>query len=290
MVKNQWNLSQLKNGSLIISLLFLSLGMIHPAQAEYGKPETENGNDAPNSQSTGIGGTRYRKPETEGGNDAPNSQSTGVAATRSGSCNPADNNLKANAPTFATLAPYEHVGQSANTNPTFTWYIRDHESYPVKFGLYEFDPDKYYGKGKQVYQTSLSSSMGMMTHGLPTEVSLDSGKTYVWEVAVICNPNDLSHILLVYNHVKIVQIDPSTISQLDNTEDLVTKANIYAQSGLWYDAIAELAVLPDDPQARDATIKLISQLSAMEDNSSEVKNQNTHQQNLELIIESLRQQ
>lgn len=266
MVKNQWNLFKLNNGSLIICLLFLSLGMIDPAQAEY------------------------KKPKTKGGNDAPSGQSTGVAATRSGSCNPADNNLKTNAPTFATLAPYEHVGQSANTNPTLTWYIRDRESYPVEFGLYEFDPTKYNGTGKQIYQTSLSSSMGIMTHSLPTEVSLVPGKTYVWEVAVICNPNSPSQSLVANNRIEIVEIASATASQLDLAENSATKADIYAQSALWYDALAEVTASPKDPTAQDATIKLISQLAAMEGNSPEVKKQNTHQQNLELIIESLQQQ
>ena len=53
----------------------------------------------------------------------------------------------------------------------------------------------------------------------------------------------------------------------------------------------KLLALPNDPQARDATIKLISQLAATEQsgNGIEPKNRDTHQQNLEQIIESLQQ-
>ncbi|MBE9044692.1 DUF928 domain-containing protein [Pleurocapsales cyanobacterium LEGE 10410] len=216
----------------------------------------------------------YKKP-TNQSNDAPSSQSTGIAATR-GTCNSADNKTKANSATLTTLAPYGHVGQSTATNPTFVWYVPDRESYPVEFWLYESDPASYSGKGEQVYQTRLSSSSGIMTHSLPTEVSLVPGRTYVWQVAIICNPNSPSQSLVVNNRVKIVEVDPATTSQLNNAENPVTKADVYAQSGLWYDALAEVALL-EDPQAENATIKLISQLAEIEEDSS----------NFKQIIESL---
>ena len=264
MLNTLCNLYRFNNSYLAICLLCLSLGMANPARAEYKKPKNTK-------------------------NDAPSDKSTGIAATR-GTCSPAsDNSEKANSATLTALAPYGHVGQSAATNPIFTWYISDRESYPVEFWLYESDPAGYQGKGKQVYQTRLSSSAGITTHSLPTEVSLVPGQTYIWQVAIICNPNSLSQSLVVNNRVEIVEIDPTATSQLDSTDDLVTKADIYANSGLWYDAIAEVAASPNDPQARDATIKLISQLAATEDNSVEPKNIETHQQNLELIIESLQQ-
>lgn len=265
MLNTLCNLYRFNNSYLAICLLCLSLGMANPARAEYKKPKNQS-------------------------NDAPSHKSTGIAATRSGTCSPAsDNSEKANSATLTALAPYGHVGQSASTNPTFTWYVPDRESYPVEFSLSESDPAGYQGKGKQVYQTRLSSSAGIMTHSLPTEVSLVPGQTYVWQVAMICNSNSPSQTLVVNNRVEIVENDPTATSQLNSTEDPVTKANIYANSGLWYDAIAEVAASPNDPQARDATIKLISQLAAIEDNSVEPKNIETHQQNLELIIESLQQ-
>ena len=249
---NLCNLFKLNNGYLIICLLYLFLGIINPAQAEYKKPKTNQSNDAPSPQSTGIAATR-------------------------GGCNPADNHLKANTPPLTTLAPYGHVGQSAATNPTFTWYIPERESYPVEFWLYESDPDSYGSKGKQVYQTRLSSSTGIMTHALPSEISLVPGKTYIWQVAVICNPNSPSQSLVVNNRIEIVELASATRSQLNNTENPVTKANIYASSGLWYDAIAEVTTLPNDSQAKDTTIQLLSQLAATEQDSS----------NLEQIIQKL---
>ena len=245
MFNTLYNLSRFNSSYLTVCLLCLSLGLAKPASAEYKKPTNQS-------------------------NDAPSSQSTGIAATRSGSCNPTDNKTKANSTALTTLAPHGHVGQSAATNPTFAWYISDRESYPVEFWLYESDPASYGGKGEQVYQTRLSSSAGIMTHSLPPEVSLVSDKTYVWQVAIICNPNSPSQSLVVNNRVKIVEVDPATTSQLNSVENPVTKANIYARSGLWYDALAEVALL-EDPQAQDATVKLLDQLATTEQNSSNLK-------------------
>ncbi len=276
MLNTLYNLYRFNNSYfLAICLLCLSLGMTNPAQAEYKKPKTQTRNDAPNSQTTSIAATR-------------------------GVCNLTSDSpkQKANLATFTALAPYSHVGQSSASHPTFTWYIGDRESYPIEFWLYEFDPASYDGKGKQVYQAKLPSSAGIMTHTLPKQqVGLSPGKTYVWQVAVICNPNSPSQSLVVDNQVKIVAADPTITAQLNNSQDAnpVTKANIYAQAGLWYDALAEVATLPNDPQAQDFTLKLISQLAAIEqpnnsssaENAKETKLIETHQQNLKQIVEAL---
>jgi hypothetical protein len=241
----------------------------------------------------------YKKPPTPTGNDAPDAQTTSIAATR-GVCNPAADRSeqKANSATLTALAPYSHVGQSSATHPTFTWYLPDQESYPMEFWLYEFDPTSYDGKGKQVYQAKLSSSTGIMTHALPKQqANLSPGKTYIWQVAVICNPNSPSQSLVVNNRIKIVPVDPTITTQLNNSRDgdRLIRADIYAQAGLWYDALAEVATMPKDPQAQDLTLKLISQLAATEqpdnsllvENAKEIKLLETHQQNLQRIIETL---
>jgi Domain of Unknown Function (DUF928) len=275
MLNTLYNLFGFKHSySLAICLWYLSLGMTNPAQAEYKKPPTPTGNDAPDAQTTSIAATR-------------------------GVCNPVADSpeQKANGATLTALAPYSHVGQSSATHPTFTWYLPDQESYPIEFWLFEFDPASYDGKGKQVYQAKLSSSAEIMTHALPKQqASLSPGKTYVWQVAVICNPNSPSQSLVINNRVKIVPTDTTLTTQLNNSSDRLTRADIYAQAALWYDALAEVATMHNDPQAQDLTLKLISQLAATEqpdhspsaENTKETKLIETHQQNLQRIIETLR--
>ncbi|MGF1588001.1 MAG: DUF928 domain-containing protein [Pleurocapsa sp.] len=42
-------------------------------------------------------------------------------------------------------------------------------------------------------------------------------------------------------------------TKLNNHRDRLTKANIYAEAGLWYDALAEVAATPSDPQVNRTT-------------------------------------
>jgi hypothetical protein len=135
-----------------------------------------------------------------------------------------------------------------------------------------------------------------MTHALSKEqASLSPGKTYVWQVAVICNPNSPSQSLVINNRVKIVPVDPTITTQLNNSRDALKRSDIYAQAGLWYDALAEIATMPNDPQVQDLTLKLISQLAATEEpdnnpsaeSAKETKLIETHQKNLQRIVEAL---
>ncbi|HHP7230511.1 MAG TPA: DUF928 domain-containing protein [Xenococcaceae cyanobacterium] len=255
--------------------MYLTLGIICPVLAEYKKPSSTS-------------------------NDAPRSGSTGVTATRGICPNSQDSfEQKANSGSLTALAPYAHVGRSASTNPTLTWYVPDPEPYPIKFTLYELDlTDNSQNKATKIYEVELKNPSGIMTHSLPTEqVNLIPERDYMWQVTVICNRARPSENIMVGSQIKIVEADPniatqiSAISESDlqssSEADRVAKADIYAKAGFWYDAIAEVATAKGDPQADDYTVKLISQLAAMEDrdsDSSDVKNTNSHSENLKQII------
>jgi hypothetical protein len=216
-------------------LLCLSLGVTNTAIAEYKKPPGTR-NDAPKGESTTITGTRGK-----------------------GSCSEqATTKLTA-------LAPYSHPGQSANSHPTFAWHIPDTEAYPVLFKLYEYDATQRNSKGKTIAKKTLSSTPGIMSYTLPSDSpGLSVGKKYIWEVVVICNPNSPSQSLVVDADIKIVAQPAEIETKLSNTSNNITKADIYAEAGLWYDALAKVVVTSDDPQAKAFTTKLIEQLTVME--------------------------
>ena len=269
MLNTQCNLFKLKNPYfLAICSMCLSLGIINSAFAEYKKP-----------------------PSTA--NDAPNSQGTGVAATR-GTCPSLadDTEEKADLGNLTALAPYTHVGHSASINPTFTWYVSDREPYPIKFTLYELGlSDNSQDKATKIYEVELKNTSGIMTHSLPTkQANLTPGKTYLWRVTVVCNRAMPSENIMVSNRITIVETDPTITTQINAASDRSKRAKIYAQAGLWYDAIAEVATAQNDLQAEDYRVKLISQLAAIEEQdsiSSDVKNTDSHPESLKQIISAL---
>ena len=254
------------NSTFVTScLLCLSLGIHNAALAEYKKTAE---NDAPQGDETTITGSR------------------GV-----GSCS------QEAVTSFTALAPYGHIGKSASTHPTFAWHIPDADTYPIQFRLYEYDATKSKGKGKNIVKTTLSSTPGVMTYTLPADFpGLTAGQKYIWRVVLVCNPNSPSQSLLVGTGINIVSQTPEIINQLNNTSDRTAKADIYAEAGLWYDALAEVAVDADDPQANAFAKQLIQQLTEIEqqDNLSpgnvETKTgkiQQQHQQQLEQIVKAL---
>ena len=243
-------------------LLCLSLGIKYAALAEYQKPDTQN--DAPEGEETTITGTR------------------GL-----GSCS------QAATTSFTALAPYGHTGKSANTHPTFAWHVPDADTYPIQFRLYEYTASE--GKGKAIAKTTLSSTPGIMTYTLPSDSpGLTAGQKYIWQVILVCNPNSPSQSLVVGTGIDIVDRPSEIVAQLSNTEDPIAKADIYAEAGLWYDALGEVAVHSEDSQAQAFTSQLIGQLTEIErqDNTDDVKSevvkiQQQHQQQLAEISEAL---
>jgi hypothetical protein len=262
-------IQHLWNSTFVTScLLCLSLGINYAALAEYKKPSTTQ-NDAPQGESTTITGIR-------GGGSCSEGATTKLTA----------------------LAPYSHTGHSVSQHPTFAWYVPDTGSYPVQFRLYEYDTASQNAKGKNIVKETLSSSKGIMTYTLPSNLSpLTVGKTYIWQVVVICNPNSPSQSLMVSSEMKIVNAPPEIATQLNNTKDRAIASDLYAKAGIWYDALAQVVNMPNNPQTQSLTTQLIEQLAAIEQPHSSgnsgtkteiVEIQKQHQQQLTEIIQVLK--
>lgn len=245
------------------SLLCLSLSVSNTVLAEYKKPASTQ-NDAPAPNSTTISGTR--------GSGCSGREKTSLTA----------------------LAPYSHIGKTIDPYPTFAWYIPDRQSYPVEFQLYEYNPSQFQGKGEMLVKAVLQSSPGIMTYSLPrSHAGLSPGKKYVWQVAVVCNPNHPSKSLVVSTQIMVVEMPSDLTNQLNSTGDVVARADIYAENGLWYDALAEVVTTKNNPQAKKFTAELLEQLAVeeLEDNAHNLAEQENiillrkkHQEQLEQVL------
>ncbi|MDJ0688910.1 MAG: DUF928 domain-containing protein [Xenococcaceae cyanobacterium MO_188.B32] len=261
------------NSKLLTScLLCLSLGITNAALAEYKKPPNTK-DDAPDSRSTSISGIRG-----DGG---------GCSGTET-------TNLTA-------FAPYTHIGQTTSIHPTFAWFVPDRQSYPVELQLSEYSPSSASGKGNTILKVRLKSSPGIMSYSLPkNQLGLSSGQKYVWQVAILCNPNHPSEDLVVSTETIVVDTPTSLQKQLTTVSDSLTRANLYAEAGLWYDALAEAVRAKNNPQAETLTYELIEELIMLEKlnqeeniNTNDIKKQGKiirtrqeHQKRLKQILEA----
>ncbi|AFY78186.1 protein of unknown function (DUF928) [Pleurocapsa sp. PCC 7327] len=140
-------------------------------------------------------------------------------------------------PSITILAPKTHVGQTISTHPTFAWFISDaagqdaRYSSTVKLKIAEFTAD---GQLKQLANPiELQIVPGIMK--LPLEqLTLKVGQKYLWQVSVRCPDGSV----VQRAELRVIEMPSSLKQNLATTEDSAQKADLYAQAGAWYDAIA----------------------------------------------------
>ncbi|MBD0309458.1 MAG: DUF928 domain-containing protein, partial [Microcoleus sp. T1-bin1] len=69
---------------------------------------------------------------------------------------------------------------------------------------------------------------------------LEVGKNYTWKFTVVCDPDDRSSDLLESGIVRRVELSADILSQLENADPRL-KTFIYAENGIWQDALSTLA-------------------------------------------------
>jgi hypothetical protein len=162
---------------------------------------------------------------------------------------------------LTALAPQSHVGQTASTRPTFAWFVPDSTTKPIEFRLYEYGSN---GESQLIGEPILwESSPGIMTLTLPEDKpELKVGRTYLWQVTIICNPDSPSEDLITSAEVQVVEMP----SGLENTfVDGSNKADIYAKAGLWYDALGEALKLADQSRLGEVGSTLLENLAELEE-------------------------
>ncbi|PSN13075.1 hypothetical protein C7293_17475 [filamentous cyanobacterium CCT1] len=135
------------------------------------------------------------------------------------------------------LAPRSHVGQTTSTRPTVSWAMTDTQPFAMQVRLYQLS---HTGERTLVEQLSLETTPGFMQATLPSsQPALEPGHRYLWQVIVLCNPNRPSSALVDEVEMDVVPLPSgleSALAQVDNPE---AQADLYAEAGLWYDALAQ---------------------------------------------------
>ncbi|MBD2776915.1 DUF928 domain-containing protein [Iningainema tapete] len=161
--------------------------------------------------------------------------------------------------TLTALAPLSHFGQTVSTQPTFAWFVPDVESHLMEFSLYEYGTS---GKGKFLKKINLQSSSGIMQLSLAKEnYRLSIGQKYLWQIALLCNPNRPSQDLVAAAVIEVVAMPPPVTNALAQTKEPLKQAELYAEAGLWYDAIS---LTLGDRNNKASSLKFLTQLSKLE--------------------------
>lgn len=132
------------------------------------------------------------------------------------------------------LAPEDHVGLTTFGHPVFFGRVTTTSPVKVSFVLAEPGVVEPIAEMEQTVQSS-----GIIKFSLPSQqTGIKQGKPYLWTVSLICNSKRPSQNAYAYAWIERVPTPASLTSQLKASQ-ISDRSAIYAQSGIWYDALAE---------------------------------------------------
>ncbi len=170
--------------------------------------------------------------------------------TRGGRCE-ADQDENRTDPFLMALMPNlksepKHFGTTVSEAPEFLVYIPQTVARQAEFVLKDEEDNDIY---RTTFDISGNEAIASLT--LPSdEIKLESGINYSWYFSLICNPQDFRKNVETQGWTQRVELNPNLITTLE-AADPITRSQLYAENGVWHEAIAILAQLrqeqPTDP-------------------------------------------
>jgi hypothetical protein len=167
---------------------------------------------------------------------------------------------------LSVLAP-DHSGMTISEQPSLYWYISGATSLPVELTV--MDPEGV----QPILETRLPAPVKGGVHRVRLadhNVRLKPGAAYRWFVTVVPDADRRSKDILAGGAIERIEVpgDLKTKLATANKSQLFV---LYAEAGIWYDAIAAISEMieaaPQDQTLRKQRAELLSQvgLSAIKD-------------------------
>src|SRR4028119_691794 len=152
---------------------------------------------------------------------------------------------------LTALVPKNKIGRTVSDSPTFFFYLPQTHAEIAEFILEDEN-------GKLIYQQefTIKNLSGVIGVSIPANTNLpplEVGKKYTGAFVLVCDPEDRSNDHLEIVIVRRVEVSANILRQLE-TADPRQKTFIYAENGIWQDALSTLAAARRD-QPNDRTFK-----------------------------------
>jgi hypothetical protein len=145
--------------------------------------------------------------------------------------------------TLTALMPDKNLGLTTSDTPTLFWYVPENAASAAEFILMdENDAEVYKARFR------ITGEAGIISLSLPEDAGLPPltvGKDYHWSFALICSAqetSDNSGIIYTEGWIQRIEPDAQLQARLASAAE-PDRAAIYAEAGIWQDAIASLAAL-----------------------------------------------
>lgn len=142
---------------------------------------------------------------------------------------------------LTALMPLNNVGTTTVEKPTLFVYVPKTNATVKVAELSITDTN-----GNQVVrEVELTGKAGVMEVSLPEEASLEVGKEYHWQFAIVCNAEERSADIYVEGLIERTQLSPQLTSKLDEPAS-IEKAKFLAENKIWLETLKTLAELRSD--------------------------------------------
>ena len=165
--------------------------------------------------------------------------------------------------TLAVLAP-DHTGLTVQERPSLYWYLSKSTPYPLVFTLIDV------GAEKSILEVRLTppAQAGVQRIRLADYgVVLKRGVQYQWFVALALDPDHRSSDIIAGGVIERVDPSKELSSQMAQAKG-VDALWMYAEAGIWYDAVASISELidgaPSERSLRQQRALLLNQVGLPE--------------------------
>ena len=166
---------------------------------------------------------------------------------------------------LATLAPAEHIGQTSLARPTLYAYFTGTQALEIRLRQVG-DLGKIGASGAVWKQTFQPKTPGFQAIPYPQDApELITGKDYIWSSSIICNPDKAYEISgIKYANLTRVEEPLALRDLLKASKTVSDRAQNYANSSLWYEALDTLAAAklanPKDSIIQTELVNLLKQV------------------------------
>jgi hypothetical protein len=139
---------------------------------------------------------------------------------------------------FTALVPENKIARTVSDYPTFFFYLPQPNAELAEFILQDENDKVIYSQALTI--KNLSGVIGVSIPANTNVPPLEVGKKYTWVFSLVCDPEDRAVDKLERGVVRRVELSADILRQLDAANPR-RKTVIYAENGIWQDALGTLA-------------------------------------------------
>jgi hypothetical protein len=198
---------------------FAVMGQVIPSQEPKSKPTTVSA------------GPRFIQPAEDRDTLFPATQSQGPGGVR-GHCPDFPQ------ASFTALVPENNIARTVSDYPTFFFYLPQPNAELAEFILQDENDKVIYSQALTI--KNLSGVIGVSIPANTNVPPLEVGKKYSWVFSLVCDPEDRAVDKVEKGVVLRVELSADILGELDAANPR-RKTVIYAEKGIWQDALGTLA-------------------------------------------------